>query len=171
MNWIANLWNLEDKCRIQKGSPIIPILVGLGSLRVTCSPRDPRFAGSNSTEVDGFLGRKNFEAQVLRKGLIFKLGDTILKFQVFLKNLMPIKIGPWAKFNRHIDVLAIPIRGSTIDLKRSQCIGQQWPTLQYNTIQYNTIPILSRINQIPCIDTYFFKIHSDIVLPSTLRPS
>ena len=30
-------------------------LVGLGGLRVTCSPRDPRFAGSNPTEVDGFF--------------------------------------------------------------------------------------------------------------------
>ena len=29
--------------------------VGLGGLRVTCSPRDPRFAGSNPAEVDGFF--------------------------------------------------------------------------------------------------------------------
>ena len=28
---------------------------GLGGLRVTCSPRDPRFAGSNPAEVDEFL--------------------------------------------------------------------------------------------------------------------
>ena len=36
--------------------------VGLGGLRVTCSPRDPRFAGSNPAEVDGFFsGRKNLE--------------------------------------------------------------------------------------------------------------
>ena len=27
----------------------------LGSLEVTYSPRDPRFAGSNPTEVDGFF--------------------------------------------------------------------------------------------------------------------
>ena len=27
---------------------------GLGGLGVTCSPRDPRFAGSNPAEVDGF---------------------------------------------------------------------------------------------------------------------
>ena len=27
--------------------------VGLGGLGVTCSPRDPRFAGSNPAEVDG----------------------------------------------------------------------------------------------------------------------
>ena len=30
------------------------------------------------------------------------------------------------------------------------------------------IPILSRINPIPRIDTYFFKVHSNIVLPSSL---
>ena len=27
--------------------------VGLGGLGVTCSPRDPRFAGSNPADVDG----------------------------------------------------------------------------------------------------------------------
>ena len=31
------------------------------------------------------------------------------------------------------------------------------------------IPILSRINPIPCIDTYLFKVHSNIVLLSTPR--
>ena len=30
-------------------------IVGLGGLGVTCSPRDPRFAGSNPAEVDGFF--------------------------------------------------------------------------------------------------------------------
>jgi len=33
------------------------------------------------------------------------------------------------------------------------------------------IPILSQMNPIPGIDTYFFKIHSNIVLPSMPRPS
>ena len=33
--------------------------IGLGGLGVTCSPRDPRFAGSNPAEVDGsFQGIK-----------------------------------------------------------------------------------------------------------------
>ena len=32
-----------------------PAYVGLGGLGVTCSPRDPRFAGSNPAEVDGFF--------------------------------------------------------------------------------------------------------------------
>ena len=30
-------------------------LISLGGLGVTCLPRDPRFAGSNSAEVDGFF--------------------------------------------------------------------------------------------------------------------
>ena len=30
-------------------------LVCLGGLGVMCSPRDPRFAGSNPAEVDGFF--------------------------------------------------------------------------------------------------------------------
>ena len=38
--------------------------VGLGGLGVTCSPRDPRFAGSNSTEVDEF-----FQGVKIREGL------------------------------------------------------------------------------------------------------
>ena len=33
------------------------------------------------------------------------------------------------------------------------------------------IPILSRINPIPRIDTNFFKVHSNIVLPPIPRPS
>ena len=31
------------------------MIVGLGGLGVTCSPRDPRFAGSNPVEADGFF--------------------------------------------------------------------------------------------------------------------
>ena len=34
-----------------------------------------------------------------------------------------------------------------------------------------TIHILSRINPIPQIDTYLFKIHYNTILPSTPRPS
>ena len=54
--------------------------VGLGGLGVTCSPRDPRFAGSNPTEVDGyFLGRKNYEHK--SSGRDFKLGVPSLRFR------------------------------------------------------------------------------------------
>ena len=41
--------------------------------------------------------------------------------------------------------------------------GDLMPHLQGSSI----IPILSRVNLTPRIDTYFFKIHSNIVLPLT----
>ena len=44
-------------------SKLYQIQVGLTGLGVTCSPRDPRFAGSNPAEVDGFFQ----EARVLKK--------------------------------------------------------------------------------------------------------
>ena len=44
-------------------------LVGLGGLGVTCSPRNPRFAGANPTEVDGFFEDVKILAQILREGL------------------------------------------------------------------------------------------------------
>ena len=52
-------------------------------------------------------------------------------------------------------------------------------SMAYGTQKFNAaftrgspiIPILSKINQIPRVDTYFFKVHSNIVLPSTPRPS
>ena len=56
------------------------LLVGHGSLVVTCSPRDPRFAGSNLTEVDGFFSEcKNPEHKSSRRD--FKLGVPSLRFQ------------------------------------------------------------------------------------------
>ena len=39
--------------------------VDLGGLGVTCSPRDPRFAGSNPAEVDGFFP----DVKILSTGL------------------------------------------------------------------------------------------------------
>ena len=35
--------------------PYLLMAVGLGGFGLTCSPRDPRFAGSNPAEVDGFF--------------------------------------------------------------------------------------------------------------------
>ena len=70
--------NLHEKmmCKFQTK----PCLVGLGGLRVTCSPRDPRFAGSNSAKVDGFFsGRKNPEHK--SSGRDFKLGVPSLGFR------------------------------------------------------------------------------------------
>ena len=47
-----------------------------------CSPRDPRFAGLNPTEVDGFFsGRKNPEHK--SSGRKFKLGVPSLRFQAW----------------------------------------------------------------------------------------
>ena len=53
---------------------------GLSGLEVTCSPQDPRFAGSNLTEVDGFFsGHKNPENK--SSGRVFKPGVPSLRFQ------------------------------------------------------------------------------------------
>ena len=73
--------------------------VGLGDFGVTCSPRDPGFAGSNPTEVDGFFsGRKNPEHKSSEKDFRSEISGS-------LKNLKPEKIGLLAKFNRHIHFL------------------------------------------------------------------
>ena len=54
--------------------------VGLGGLGVTCSSRDPRFAGSNPAEVDGFFsGRKNPKHK--SSGRDFKPRVPSLRFQ------------------------------------------------------------------------------------------
>ena len=65
--------------------------VVLGGHGVTCSPRDPRFTGSNPAEVDGFLGRKNPEHKSSEKD--FKLGGPESEISGSLKNLKPEKIG------------------------------------------------------------------------------
>ena len=46
-HWVAD--------EVTFGSNYIIIMVGLGGVGVPCSTRDPRFAGSNPTEVDGFF--------------------------------------------------------------------------------------------------------------------
>ena len=51
-------------------------VVGLG---VTCSPRDPRLAGSNPTEVDVFL--QDVKILSTSSGRDFKLGVPSLRFQ------------------------------------------------------------------------------------------
>ena len=46
------------------------------------------------------------------------------------------------------------------------------PEVQYRIHKGSpVIPILGRINLVPRIDTYFFKIHSNNVLPFASRPS
>ena len=54
--------------------------VGLDGLGVMCSPRDPRFAGSNLAEVDGFFQ----DVKILSTsplGGTLKLGVPSLRFQ------------------------------------------------------------------------------------------
>ena len=83
-------------------------VVSLGGLGVPCSPRDPRFAGSNPAEVDGFFsGRKNPEIS----------GS--------LKNLKPEKIGLLAKINRHIYVLVSKFGEHNRSQKGHSALGQQ----------------------------------------------
>ena len=56
------------------------LYIGLVGLGVTCSSRNPMFAGSNTTEVDGFYsGRKISEHK--SSGRDFKLGVPSLRFQ------------------------------------------------------------------------------------------
>ena len=59
---------------------IIKLFVGLGGLGVTCSPRYPRFAGSNPAEVNGFFQDvKNPEHKSSERD--FELGVPSLSFQ------------------------------------------------------------------------------------------
>ena len=67
------------------------MLVGLGGLGVTCLPQDPRFAGSNLTEVDEFFQ----DVKILSTS---PLGGTLswgsrVEISGSLKNLKPEKIG------------------------------------------------------------------------------
>ena len=73
---------------------------------VTCSPRVPRFPGSNPGEVDGLFQ----DVKILSTsppGETLSLGSRVWDFRL-VKNFMPEKIGLWAKFNQHIHVLVIP---------------------------------------------------------------
>ena len=44
-------------------------IVGLGGLGVTCSPRYPRFVGSNPAEVDGIFQDVKILSTILWEGL------------------------------------------------------------------------------------------------------
>ena len=53
-----NLSHIKAEIRQEifpRGLKLSLLLVGLGGLGLACSPRDPRFAGSNPAEVDGFF--------------------------------------------------------------------------------------------------------------------
>ena len=45
----------DKLCYFVLTEKLTKIIVGLGRLGVTFSPRDPRFAGLNPTEVDGYF--------------------------------------------------------------------------------------------------------------------
>ena len=66
------------------------LLVGLGGLGVTCSPRDPRFAGSRLRSMD-FFKTKNPEHK--SSGRYFKLGVPESEISGSLKKLKPEKLG------------------------------------------------------------------------------
>ena len=72
--------------------------VGLGGPGVPCSLRDPRLAGSNPAEVDGFFQ----DVKILTTS---PPGGTLGWSS--LKKLKSEKIGLSANFNRHIYVLVI----------------------------------------------------------------
>ena len=53
---VTNYLSFEKKKRIKINIGITNwSIFSLPGLGVTCSPRDPRFAGSNPTEADGFF--------------------------------------------------------------------------------------------------------------------
>ena len=66
-------------------------LVGLGGLGVTCSPRNPRFASSNPTEVDEFFQDVKLLSTSHPGGL--QAGGPESDISGSLKNLKPEKIG------------------------------------------------------------------------------
>ena len=67
------------------------MLVGLGGLRVTCSPPDPRFADSNPAEVDGFFQDVKILNTSPSVGTLSWGPES--KISGSLKNLKPEKIG------------------------------------------------------------------------------
>ena len=64
------------------------MVVGLGGLGVKCSPRDPRLAGSNPAEVDGFFQEVKILAQA---------GVPESEISGSLKNIKPEKNIPLSK--------------------------------------------------------------------------
>ena len=114
--------------------------LGLGGNGVTCSPRDPWFAGSNPAEVDGFFQDVKILSTSPPGGTLI-WGSRVWDFRL-VKESHAWKIGLWTKFNRHIHVLVIPKFGG------AQYIAMHWAamttlSMQCNAIQYNTIQMSS----------------------------
>ena len=86
------------------------------------SPRDPRFAVSNPTEVDGYF----------QDVKILSTNPPVSEISGSLKNLKPEKIGLLAKFNRHIHVLVSKFGEHNRSQKGRSALGS-------NAIQIHTI--------------------------------
>ena len=65
--------------------------IGLGGLVITCSPRDPRFTGSNPAEVDGFFQDVTILSTGPPGGNLSWGPESAISGS--LKNLKPEKIG------------------------------------------------------------------------------
>ena len=82
-NYVIPFINLVKFTEMEGYQNSICVIGGLG---ITCSPRDPRFAGSNPTEVDGFFQ----DVKILSTSSEFEISDS-------LKNLNLEKNGPLSK--------------------------------------------------------------------------
>ena len=105
-----------------------------------------------------------------------------IKFSLYNEVIMSswnlnIKIWPRFKSTYYLLYDTIALEGHSnrpiiSDSLSNQFLGLWNPEVQFCTHKDSPrIPILGRINPIPSIDTYFFKIYSNIVLSSTPTPS
>ena len=106
--------------------------VGLGSLGVTCTPRGPRFARSNSTEVDGFFQDVKILSTCPPGGTLSwgfrSWGFRLVKEPQAWKNRPMRKI--YSEFSRP----NTQFRGSTIDLKKCRsALGSNDHSIKTNT--------------------------------------
>jgi hypothetical protein len=93
----------------------------------------------------------------LPKGL-FPVGVPVKTLKAFLHSSI---LATWPAHLNFIGLITLSILGERYELWCFYRIHKGSPV----------ISILSRIHSIHPIDTYFFKFHSNIVLPSTPRPS
>ena len=103
-----------------------------GGIWVTSSPRDPRFAGSNLAEVDGFFQ----DAKILSTSSPGRTSSWGPESQISgsSKDLKPEKIDLWAKFNLHIHVLLIPKFGGAQNIfKGCSALGSNHHPIKTNT--------------------------------------
>ena len=142
------------------------MLVGFGGLGVACSPRDPRFAGSNPAGVVGFFPDVTILSTSPPGGTL-SWGSRVWDFKL-VKEARAWKIDLWAKFNRHIHVLVIPkFGGAQYILKRSQCIGQQWPPHQ-SKYKYNC-SVYFNFETVRCLSPLLFNCAYKLTIVNNLK--